>query len=171
MTTPSVSAGPALAEAAERWLDAFRSGWAAGAGADAFIAHFRPMLAEDVVLLGPQLPPLRGIEAFENEFVRPLFALMPDIRAEVGRAAIDGETILAELTITGTLRGGRRVRLRACDRIELRDGLAVERETYLDPSPLLAALARSPRSWPLFLGLRLRPLARRFPPTRRRRRR
>ena len=162
MTAPSLSPGPAVA-GAERWLEAFRSGWAAGAGPEAFIAHFRPMLAEDVVLLGPQLPPLRGLDDFEQRFVGPLFALMPDVRAEVGRAAIDGETILAELTITGTLRGGRRVRLRACDRIELRDGLAVERETYFDPSPLLAALALSPRSWPVFLRLRagLSPLIRR----------
>lgn len=171
MTATSLSAGPGVAEASERWLERFRSGWAAGAGPEAFISHFRPMLDEGVLLVGPQLPPLRGIEAFEDGFVRPLFGLMPDIRAEVGRAAIDGETIFAELTITGTLRGGRRVRLRACDRIELRDGLAVVRETYLDPAPLLAALALSPRSWPQFLGLRLRPLAALSPLTRRRRRR
>jgi hypothetical protein len=169
MATASLSTGPA--GAAERWLEGFRSGWAAGAGAEAFISHFRPMLAEDVLLLGPQLPPLRGIEAFEERFVRPLFGLMPDLRADVGRAAIDAETIFAELTITGTLRGGRRVRLRACDRIELRDGLAVERETHFDPSPLLAALALSPRSWPLLLGVRLRPLAGLSPLMRRRRRR
>jgi hypothetical protein len=127
------------------------------------------MLAEDVLLLGPQLPPLRGIEAFERRFVAPLFALMPDVRAEVGRAAIDGETIFAELTITGTLRGGRRVRLHACDRIELRDGLAIERETYFDPSPLLAALVLSPRSWPVFIGARLRAAAISPPSSRRRR--
>ncbi len=171
MAAPSPRTGPAVAAAAERWLEGFRSGWAAGAGAERFIEHFRPMLAEDVLLLGPQLPPLRGIEAFEERFVRPLFALLPDVRAEVGRAAIDGETIFAELTITGTLRGGRRVRLRACDRVELREGLAVERETFFDPSPLLAAVALSPRSWPVFLRLRLRPQVALSPLTRRRRRR
>src|SRR4051794_1009101 len=111
------SADPALAEASERWLGAFAEGWGAGAGPDAFIAHFRPMLAEDVLLLGPQMPPLRGLAAFEDRFVRPLFGLMPDLRARVGHAAIAGETILAELTIEGTLHGGRPVRLRACDRI------------------------------------------------------
>src|SRR5689334_1277438 len=126
MTAASLSPGPAVAGTPERWLGQFRDGWAAGAGAEAFIAHFRPLLAEDVLLIGPQLPPLRGLEAFEDRFVRPLFALMPDVRAEVAGHAIRGETIFADLTITGTLRGGRRVRLRACDRIELRDGLAVE---------------------------------------------
>jgi len=171
MSLSSETVASALSPAspvAERWLQGFRTGWAAGAGPEAFIAHFRPMLDPDVLLLGPQLPPLRGIEAFERHFVTPLFALMPDVRADVGRAAIGGETIFAELTIAGTLRGGRRVRLRACDRIELRDGLAVERETYFDPSPLLAALALSPRSWPVFLGARLRPLVDRSTSSRRR---
>ena len=148
-----------LTETSERWLRAFAEGWAAGAGPEAFIAHFREMLDPDVLLLGPQLPALRGIEAFEHRFVGPLFKLMPDVRAVVGPSAVRGETIFAQLEIAGTLRGGRRVRLNACDRIVLRDGLAIERETYFDPSPLLAALALSPRSWPVFVGARLEGLA------------
>ncbi len=157
--TTSASADRSVAEISERWLHRFETGWAAGAGPEAFIAHFRPMLAEDVLLIGPWLPATRGLDAFESRFVRPLFALMPDLRARLGRSAVRGETIFAELALEGTLRGGRRVRMRVCDRIELRDGLAIERETYLDPSPLLGALALSPRSWPLMA--RLTPLPRR----------
>jgi len=164
-----LSVDPDTAAVSERWLQGFAEGWAKGAGPAAFIAHFRPMLDPDVLLLGPQLPPLRGLEAFERRFVAPLFALMPDVRAVLGASAVRGETIFAELTITGTLRGGRRVRLRAFDRIALRDGLAVERETCFDPSPLLAALALSPRSWPVFIGLRVRALADLSPASRRRR--
>jgi hypothetical protein len=152
---------PVAESASERWLGEFARGWAARAGADAFIAHFRPMLAEDVILRGPWLGPTRGLGAFEKRFVRPLFALMPDLRGRIGRSAVRGETILAELTIEGTLRGGRQVHMRVCDRIELRDGLAFERETYLDPSPLLAALALSPRSWPQMARLFPLPMRRR----------
>jgi hypothetical protein len=48
---------------------------------------------------------------------------------------------------------------RACDRITLRDGLAVERESYFDPAPLIAAVAMTPRAWPQFLRLQARNLA------------
>jgi hypothetical protein len=44
------------------------------------------------------------------------------------------------------------------DRIELRDGRAVERRAYFDSTELLAAVARSPRAWPRFARLRLRTL-------------
>ena len=66
-----------------------------------------------------------------------------------------GDTLYIELTLSGTL-GGRPLSWRACDRITLRNGVAIERESYLDPSPILAAVARAPRAWPRFLRIRAR---------------
>jgi len=36
-----------------------------------------------------------------------------------------------------------------------RDGLAIERESYFNPGPLIAAVMRTPRVWAPFLRLRL----------------
>src|SRR5258708_3403609 len=139
--------------AAQAWVEGFAEGWRAPTGADAFAAHFRALLAPDVRMIQPQLPTTIGYPAFEEQFVRPLFALIPDLRCEVERWAAREDTLFIELTLCGSL-GGRPFSVRACDRVSLRDGLAVERESYLDPAPLLIAVATSPRTWPRFLRLR-----------------
>jgi hypothetical protein len=140
---------------AQAWVEGFAEGWRAPSGPDAFAAHFRPMLAPEVRLIQPQLPTTVGHRAFEDEFVRPLFALIPDVHGEIERWGSRGDTLYIELTLRGTL-GGRPLSWRACDRITLRDGVAIERESYLDPSPILAAVARAPRAWPRFLRIRAR---------------
>jgi hypothetical protein len=141
------------------WVASFAEGWRARRGPDAFVAHFRQLLAEDVRLVQPQLPAIVGYAGFEKRFVRPLFTLIPDLYGEVERWAAREDTLYIELALRGTL-GRRPITWRACDRITLCDGLAVERESYYDATPLLAALARSPRSWPRFARLRMaRPAA------------
>jgi ketosteroid isomerase-like protein len=144
-------------EAAE-WVAGFAEGWRSPDGPRAFCAHFRPMLAPDVRLIQPQLPPTVGHRAFEEQFAAPLFALIPDARGTVEGWAARAGHVYIELTLRGHI-GRRPVRLRVCDRVTLRDGLAIERETYCDPAPLLAAVARSPRAWLPFL----RQQARRLP--------
>ena len=145
----------APARSAEEWVEDFTRGWRAPGGPQAFASHFREMLAEDVHLIQPQLPAIVGRRAFEEEFVRPLFALMPDVRGEVERWAARGEELFIEMTLHGTL-GGRRLSWRVCDRVTLRDGVAVERESYFDSLPLLAAVVRTPRSWPRYLRVQVR---------------
>jgi hypothetical protein len=155
-------AGPdtrtAIARSPEEWVAGFAEGWRAPGGPDAFVAHFRALLADDVRLIQPQLPTIVGFDAFERRFVRPLFALIPDLHGDVERWAARDDALYVELTLRGTL-GRRALAWRACDRIVLRDGLAVERESYYDPTPLLAALARAPRSWPRFVRLRAASLS------------
>ena len=51
-TAPSASAH----STAESWVAGFIEGWREPHGPDAFVAHFRPMLAPDVRLIQPQLP-------------------------------------------------------------------------------------------------------------------
>jgi hypothetical protein len=150
MTAPPPSSSH---RTAEEWVAGFAQGWRAPAGPDAFVEHFRPLLSPDIRLIQPQLPTVVGQRAFAEEFVRPLFALMPDLRGEVERWASRDDGLYIELTLSGTL-AGRPVSWRACDRLILRDGVAVERESYFDSLPLLVAVATTPRAWPRYARLR-----------------
>jgi ketosteroid isomerase-like protein len=125
------------------------------------------MLAADVRMTQPMLPAFVGHAAFEQQFVKPLFDLLPDLRGEVERWGSRGETIFIELTLHGTL-AGRPVSWRVCDRVTLREGVAIERESYFDPSPLLVAVASTPRVWPRFVRVQTKGLLSNL--TRRRRR-
>lgn len=136
-------------EAAQRWVEAFAEGWRAPTDADSFCDHFDPWLSDDVRMVQPQLPTLVGKADFRERFARPLFELLGDIRGTVGSWAASGDVVFIELTIRGRI-GGRAVALRTIDKITLRDGLVTERIASLDPTPLLAAVARSPRAWPRF---------------------
>jgi ketosteroid isomerase-like protein len=147
--------------AAEAWVAGFAEGWRSPAGPREFAGHFRPMLAPDVRLIQPRLATAVGHRAFEEAFVKPLFGLIPDLRGTVERWAARGDSLYIELTLRGTL-GGRPISWRVCDRVTLRDGVAVERESYLDPTPLIAAVATRPRAWPRYLGLRLTQIVNRF---------
>jgi hypothetical protein len=147
---------------AEQWVAAFKRGWETTSGPAAFAEHFRSLLAPDVRLLGPQLPPLKGYEAFERSFVEPMFSLIPDIHAEVERwaasdSATSDATIYLEVTLRGTI-GRRPLSFRACDRLTLREGIATERESYFDPLPLLLGVLRSPSAWPRFIRIQLATL-------------
>ncbi len=152
--------GSPTARTAEQWVAGLAEGWRAPAGPREFAEHFRPLLAPDVRLVGPQMPTLVGFDAFRDTFVAQTFAMMPDVRGEVERWATSDDTAYVELTLRATI-GRRPVRFRACDRISLRGGVAVERETYFDPTPILWALARSPRAWPRFARVQLTRLLRR----------
>jgi ketosteroid isomerase-like protein len=155
----TVATTPADQQAqAEVWVEGFIEGWRAPAGPDEFFEHFRPMVAPDVRLIQPQLPTAVGHEAFRRQFVGPIFALLPDIHAEVEDWAARGDTVLIAFTLIATL-GGRPVRWRAVDRIVLRDGVATVRESYFDPTPLLVAVVTRPRAGPRFIRAQVRRLA------------
>jgi ketosteroid isomerase-like protein len=145
-------------QAAEQWVALFAEGWRAPSGPHAFAEHFRELLAADVRLIQPQLPTAIGHRAFEEEFVEPLFALIEDLHGVIERWGSRGDALYIELTLRGKL-AGRPLCLRVCDRVTLRDGVAIERESYFDPAPLIAAVIRTPRAWPGFLRLQARKLA------------
>ena len=83
----------------------------------------------------------------------------PDLHGTVEGWSADGEVAYIELRLEGTV-GRRPFTMHTCDRIKLRDGKAVERVAYLDATPLVKAVARSPRAWPKFLKTQLRNLRR-----------
>jgi ketosteroid isomerase-like protein len=148
----------APSQTAEQWVARFAEGWRAPSGPRAFAEHFRELLASDVRLIQPQLPTAVGHRAFEEEFVKPLFALIEDLHGDVERWASRGDALYIELTLRGKL-ASRPLCLRVCDRVTLRDGVAIERESYFDPGPLIAAVITTPRAWPGFLRLQARRLA------------
>jgi hypothetical protein len=141
-------------QAAREWVQAFAEGWRAPAGADAFADHFDRWLDPEIRLVQPQIPPIVGRAACREQFARPLFALVPDIHGTVEGWGWNGDTVYIELRLAGTV-GHRPVTMHTCDRVTLRDGVAVERVAYIDPSPLLAAIARTPRAWPRFIRQQL----------------
>ena len=85
-----------MSSIAETWVASFAEGWRAPTGPDAFAEHFYKLLAPDVLLIQPQLPTVVGHDAFKEQFVKPVFALIPDLHGEVERwAAAQGCSELA----------------------------------------------------------------------------
>jgi SnoaL-like protein len=150
MTTAEAEAAAPEAEAAEQWVRGFEEGWRAPTDPDSFADHFATILDPEIRLIQPIVPTTVGIEAFREVFVRPLFELIPDIHGSVRRWSADGDVILIEIDLAGTL-AGRPVKFSSVDRVTLRNGLAIERKAFSDPSPVLAAVARNPRAWPRFV--------------------
>jgi SnoaL-like domain len=145
----------AASTGAEAWVAGFAEGWRTPAGADGLVASFAPILSPHVRMIQPQLPTLVGHEAFRRGFAEPLFDLIPDLRGRVVRWATRGDDVFIEVELRGTL-GRRPVRFTAVDRVTLRDDVAVERESHLDPTPLLVAVARAPRVWLRFVRMQAR---------------
>jgi ketosteroid isomerase-like protein len=145
----------------EDWVQEFIEGWRAPKGPESFADHFDELITDDVRMIQPQVPTAVGRQAFREQFVRPVFELIPDLHARVHRWAADGDTALIEFTLAGTL-GGRPVSWDCVDRVTLRDGRASERRAYFDPTPVLAAVATRPRVWPRFARLQARQLGRRL---------
>ncbi|HEX2359325.1 MAG TPA: nuclear transport factor 2 family protein [Solirubrobacterales bacterium] len=149
----AVGNGPAVMDA-EAFVRGFERGWGSPGSAEEAAARFDELLDPDIRLIQPQLPDLVGRSAARSGFFEPLFTLLPDARATVERWAARDDTLFIELTMSGTL-GGRPASFRACDRITLRGPVAVERESYIDPIPLLATVAARPRAWPAFARYQL----------------
>jgi ketosteroid isomerase-like protein len=145
--------------AAQAWVEMFAEGWADPRDADSFSDHFDPWFDPEVRMIQPSVRPTVGRKAFREQFARPLFTLVPDLHGTVENWAATGDVIYIELRLEGTI-GRRPFTLHTCDRIRLRDGRAVERVAYLDPAPLLKAVARSPSAWPRFIRTQIPSLRR-----------
>jgi len=157
MCPQTASAETGTTATAEAWLRHFEAGWRDPGGPATFAAHFERVLHPEVRMIQPQLPTIVGVEQFRRGFVEPTFALLPDLHGEVEHWAIDGERLYVELRLEATL-GGAPVSWTTCDRITLRDGLAIERVAYFDAGPLLRVLATHPRAWPRFVRSQLMQL-------------
>lgn len=113
------------------------------------------LLAEDVRLVAPMTPTTHTLAAGKRAFAAVL-DLTPDLHADVHRWGATDDGVLIEFTLSGSA-GGVAVSWPAVDHIVLReDGLASERVSYFDSTPLVLNILRHPRAWPAFLRNRLR---------------
>jgi ketosteroid isomerase-like protein len=62
-----------------------------------------------------------------------IFAFVPDIRAEMVRTAVDGETLWSEWEMRGTRRDGTAHLMRGCIVFGVRDGVIAWGRFYLEP--------------------------------------
>jgi hypothetical protein len=128
-------------------LDAFVAKFAALWAAPAH-GQLRELLADDVRLVQPISPPAIGLDAAARWLASTLRAI-PDLRGEVDRWCGRGELLFIEFRLSGTI-GRRRIEWPVVDRFRFgtdAGARAVERVSYFDPLPLLAAGLRSPRGW------------------------
>lgn len=107
------------------------------------------LMAPDVVLRTPAMPPVRGLDQVRSMWTA-LFGALPDLRGDVQRWAATDDGVLIELTLSATV--ARRVfAWQLVDRVVLSDdGRIRERVSYFDPLPLVVEMLKAPRRWPSF---------------------
>jgi hypothetical protein len=88
---------------------------------------------------------LRGKRACRESFQR-LFALVPDLHADVHRFGHGKQVVFIEFTLSGTY-GGKSIAWDAVDRFTFTNGLIAERVSYFDSAPLVVKLLGRPRGW------------------------
>jgi hypothetical protein len=131
------------------FVERFRAYWRAPSpgGLDA-------LLAPEVRLTAPMTPTTHTLEEGKRAFTA-ILSLIPDLTGEVHRWGGADDGVLIEFTLSGSL-AGRPISWPAVDRIALRgDGLATERVSYFDATPLVLQVLRHPRAWPAFARSRL----------------
>jgi hypothetical protein len=132
---------------ARRWVDAFARAWADPVDGDELIERFAPWVRSNYRFRQPLSRGTGiGLEDLRRRLAWPLFAVLTDVRGTVECWAVHSEVVFIELTLTASI-GRRRVGLDACDRVKLIDGRAADRRTYIDPLPLIVAVARAPQVW------------------------
>lgn len=110
------------------------------------------LLAEDVVLIQPHLPPIRGRAAAHAEFAR-LFAWIPGTHSIVRSSRESGDLAFIEHELRFPVGNGT-IRLPSVDRIVLRDGLIAERVVYFDQLRLMLGVLKHLSLWPGYLKYR-----------------
>lgn len=109
------------------------------------LAKHEAMWSDDIVLIQPMMGTLRGRQACRESFAR-LFALIPDLHADVHRVGHGSHEVFIEFTLSGTY-GGKPIAWAAVDRFTFTDGLIAERVSYFDSTPLIGKLVARPAGW------------------------
>ncbi len=139
----------------ERYVARWQQAWSYGRQEPCLTEHAATIRDEQTLYVQPLFDAVTGEEGMRAMFGR-IFALIPDLRAELNHWAIDRDSAFIEFTLIGTL-GGKQISWRAVDRMKLDGEKLVTRETYYDPLPMLIALLGRPRAWPRVLRVRTRP--------------
>jgi ketosteroid isomerase-like protein len=109
------------------------------------LAKHEALWSDDIVLIQPMMASLRGKQACRESF-RRLFALIPDLRADVHRVGHGPKEVFIEFTLSGTY-GGKPIAWNAVDRFTFTSGLIAERVSYFDSAPLVMKLLGRPSGW------------------------
>ena len=141
-TAAEATAAPAAAEFVER----FSAAWA-----DPSPERLLELTHPDVVLIQPGMPRLEGTERARRGWAR-LFALWPDLRAEVDRWSATGDYVFIDFRLRATV-GRRPFEWPAVDRVLLENGLVRERVSYFDPLPLMLESLKRPSKLPATVRL------------------
>ncbi|MEQ1868215.1 MAG: nuclear transport factor 2 family protein [Micropepsaceae bacterium] len=112
------------------------------------VERFTDLLDPRIRLIAPGVPTTIGHAAASLAFKR-LFKALPDMRGDVTRWSAVGDTLFIEMTFTATI-GRRRINWANIDRISFKNGAAIERVAYFDPTPVRLAFLTSPRGWRQF---------------------
>lgn len=128
-------------DATARFVQAFADAWARPTP-EGMAALMHP----EVRLEAPMMNVTLG-KAASLEEMRRLLLLWPDVHVEVERWRGAGDLVFIEFAMIATF-AGRPLRIRGIDRIVLKDGLAIERVTYVaDPLSMLSILLTRPSGW------------------------
>jgi hypothetical protein len=120
---------------------AFQEAWA-----DPTPESLIKLLHRETVLYQPHLPPIRGIGNALREF-QLFLEWLPRFRGEVHGFVGEHNVLFIEWTMLFPL-GRKDLRVRAIDRITLRDGLIHVRAVYFNTLPLVKQIMRTPGGWP-----------------------
>ncbi len=124
-----------------RFVERFAVAWARPT-----VERLAALMHPEVRLRAPLMSSTSGLAASREE-MRRLLLMWPDVRIEVERWSASGDLVFIEITMHATV-AGRPTRIPAIDRILLRDGLVLERVTYVaDPLSLLTNLLLRPSGW------------------------
>jgi ketosteroid isomerase-like protein len=121
---------------AERFADTWRT---------PDLAKHESLWSDDIVLIQPMMGTLRGKRACRAAFER-LFALVPDLHADVHSFGHGDREVFIEFTLSGTY-GGKPIAWDAVDRFTFTGGLIAERVSYFDASVVVLTLLRRPGGW------------------------
>ena len=135
---------------AARFVEGFADAWGRS-DIDALLA----LLDEEIVLEQPTLPTTIGKAQAREAFTR-LFTAFPGLRGTVHSWAGNGDLVFIEFTLSCSFGTGQ-LSWPAVDRFRLRNGLALERINYFDPTHLFIQILRRPSGWRNLARARLIP--------------
>jgi ketosteroid isomerase-like protein len=139
-SAPRVRVDEVDAQFAARFAEQFAETWRTPD-----LAKHEALWSEDIVLTQPMMGTLRGKQACRESFQR-LFALIPDLHADVHRVGHGTHEVFIEFTLSGTY-GAKPIAWDAVDRFTFNKGLIAERVSFFDSAPLMLKLVGRPSGW------------------------
>lgn len=134
-----------------RFVEHFQAAWGASD-----VDQLAAVWTDDVELHQPMLGSLYGRDACHQAFSR-VFTLTPDLTVSVDGWNERDELLMISFTFHTTL-GGSPLSWPAIDAFRLdEDGRILRRDSFWDPLPVLAHLARHPSGWARALRARMIP--------------